>query len=289
MVRPYELFVRFLITRGKNLQALNEELTAQRLPPIRQPDYDRHHELVHRTVPNPVSDQIVDQRLEGDFLKCMKMLEVDALWAWEPRYRRSDTLSLKLMYDINQDPQLRTVVWCLLLKGVIATDICQAVNAKFSCMLKPEHVAIYGRFFCDPQRMTRTDWRGYLPLAEPPEREHLFRALTMPLDTVRTFLELPSKTDIGHTLQNLLTNSYTKARHWLGLNTPESNKEARAWIHTTLSLVDKYEKHRTGDMDDFAKTLQMEFDFIDSSFPTPDELTRSEVMNRRVGEEKDKK
>lgn len=282
---PYELYVRFLVTKGLDLEQVNEQLKTLTLKPISQKDFDRNYELVHSMLPAPVSKQVVDQKPEGDFFKWMIVLEVNELWEFEPKYRIPERLPYKLAIDVNYDPQLRISIFALLIKGIQSDDIAQTLNLRFSCMLKKEHVSFYEKYFCNARRMTRGHWRAYLSSSDERERAILFTALTEDLDTLKTALELPSKAHISDALQFLFTNSYQKAKHYLRLTTPDANKEARAWINQTVQLADKYEKYRTGDAEDFSKTLQMEFEYISSDFQTPDEATLVDLKKRTAAKE----
>jgi hypothetical protein len=279
MVKPYELYVRFLVTKGcDELELVNTALTDLTLQPITQEDLDRHYNLIHDTLPDPVSRQLLDKRYEGDFLQWMGVLDVRGMWLLEKPYRNPDDGNLRLVYDVHHDIKLRMSLNALLLKGAAAPDICQSLNTKFSYMLKPAHVDLYAKYFWDHRRMTRTLWRSYLAGASEAERSILFVALSEPLDVIKTLLDLPSKSNISDSLQYLFASAYQKARHYLRLSSKESNAEARAWITTSIALADKYEKHRTGDLEDFSKSLQMEFEFVDSEFPTPDATAMAELQ-----------
>jgi hypothetical protein len=142
-------------------------------------------------------------------------------------------------------------------------------------MIREDHIALYKKYFFDPQRMTRKDWKTFLADATDKEKHVYFTALTEPLDILKTELELPSDISVSQPLQILLTKADQKAKMYLDLSTPDANKEARAWISVVSDLTGKYEKYRTGDKTDFAKQLQMQFDFIDNDFPAPD----AEVLN----------
>ena len=55
-----------------------------------------------------------------------------------------------------------------------------------------------------------------------------------------------------------------------------------------MNLADKYEKYRSADSSDFSKSLQMEFEYIDNEFPTPDESTLS-LLNDRLKSKEEKR
>lgn len=279
MASPYDLYVRFLVTTGyDDPKELNQHLADLNLYAVNDEEFTAVYNFVHNTVPEPVSRQILDKRYEGDFLRYMKVLEVDEMWMLEKPFRNPDNAHLKLAKDILYDPKLRLTLNALIIKGIQPKDLVQTINLKFSAMLKEVHIELYSRFFCDPRRMTRRAWRQYLARCNSQEKDILFTTLTESLDDLKTKLDLPSQANISGALQFLFTTSYQKAKHYLRINTKEANDEARKWISQTVALADKYEKHRTGDVEDFGKTLQLEFDYLDTEFPSPDEETLKEIQ-----------
>ena len=153
---------------------------------------------------------------------------------------------------------------------------------KFAYMVKEIHIQIYAKFFFNAAAMLRKDWKDYLPLTDGQERLILFTALSEPLDTLKTALDLPSRLDISGSLQNLLVGSYQKAKHFMKSNSPEANKEARAWIGVMLSVSEKHQKYSKADIGDFSKSIQMEFDYIDNTFYSPDEHTMLELQSKNM-------
>lgn len=287
MARPYDLYLRFLVTQGYDtFEKANAHLKDIGLIPITSKEFESHYELVHRYLPDRVFQQVRAQKFEGDFIAWMAKLDLKELWLGEPSFRgKHGGQDLSLVYGILQDPRLRITINALLVKGVLAPDIAPVVNPKFSSMLKEEHLNIYRKFFWNPQRMARSDWRAYLAEAGNYEKNILFVALTEPLDELKSTLDLPSKTNVSDALQYLLTQSYRKAKHYLQHASESANKEARAWIGQTVKLAEKYEKYRSGDVMDFGKELQMEFDYIESDFPTPDEQLLKEVQQKGAPKE----
>ena len=290
--RPYELYVRFLVTKGlEDLIEVNKILGELSLCSISGQYFEKQQNLVHDHITGPISKQISNKKYEGDFLRWMTILEVNELWEIEPKFRTKDNASLRLIYDVNYDPKLRHSLNALILKGdTTPKDICQDLNGKFSYMLKDQHITLYQKFFWAINRMTRNGWKDYIRnCADDFEKSLLFLCLTEDRDTVRNFLELPSKADVLTAYQGLFIQSVQKAKHYLRITSQEANKEARAWIKCALEVGDKYKKYETGNIVDFGKTLQMEFDYITSDFPTPDEATCLELEknNKRLelGEE----
>lgn len=272
MAIPYELYIRFLATKGfDDLKAVNAELGRFHLYPISQVTLDKQWEIVNSVVPKAVQEQIDQKTYDQDFIQYMKVLEVEDLWYAEPGIDcSSKDSSNRLAYDILQDPAFRITTNGLLIKKLAIPEIARMLTAKFSTLYKDHHFDIYSRFFFNPCRMSRRDWKEYLKLCGERERKVYFTALTEDVEVLKTELDLPAYVNVSETLQYLLTKSFQKAKLYLNINTPEAGKEAREWISQVSSLADKYEKHRSGDQHDFSKALQMEFDFIDDQFDTPD-------------------
>lgn len=298
MPQPYELYIRFLITTGiDDITFINNALDNLNLPSTTQAIFDAQYNLVSSSVPGPVLDQIEKRQYCGDFLQWMKVLEVDELWYFEKPFRdkkdddtQTRRSTAKLTYDIHQDIKLRLAINALLIKAVPLNDLMQSVNVRFASLLKEEHVRIYEKYFFNPRRMTRTAWTGFLSKCDDREKAIYFIALSEPLDVLRTELELPAKISSSSTLQYLLTKSYMRAKQYLNIGTPEAGREAREWIDATIKLIDKYEKYRSSDMEDFSKSLQMSFDYVDTdtTFPVPDPDVLKEISAKLKKEKEDK-
>lgn len=285
MPTPYDLYVRFLVTKGEDdVTVVNERLAELNLPEIDESTFSAQYDLVHEALPGGVLSQITNKTYSIDFLKWMEVLQVVDLWAFEKTpFTGKDPVRrglCKLTYDIHQDPKLRLSINALLMKAVKLGDIIQAVNTRYAALLSEAHLALYQRFFFDPRLMTRRAWKDYLRVAPPAEAAIYFTALSAPIEQVRTELELPAKLSTAETLQYLTSRTYVKAKDALAIRTPEGGDEARKWIHTYLQLIDKFEKFRTGDTDDFAQALQMEFEFVDGEFLTPDPDVLNEITAR---------
>ena len=279
MARPYDLYIKFLITKGMNdLKEVNASLDELRIPRVDQDHYDLVYQGIKRSCPKGVLRQMEDRSPEKDFLKWMKILDVDEMWEGEKPYLvPTKKREIAVATSINDDQHLSLCVNALLMKGLRGKDITESVNPKFSAMLKIEHVEIYQKFFFNPQRMSRNDWKNYIAECSNKEKHIYFVALSEPLDILKTELELPTQVNVTEPLQFLLTKSYLKAKQYLSFSTKESNAEARAWINQVTALTDKYMKYKSSDTTDFAKTLQMEFDYVDTEFPSPDSETLKQL------------
>lgn len=292
MPTPYDLYVRFLVTKGvDDVNDANKHLAELNLPPVADAAFDAQYSLVTTALHEGVIAQIEKKTYSVDFLRWMTVLQVEELWQYEVTSFTKDRdrkALCKLVYDIHQDFPLRTAINALLIKAVPLNDIVQAINQRFATLLRDEHLRIYEKFFFNPRQMTRGSWRSFIKSCDSSESSIYFIALSEPIEVVKTELEMPSKTSSSENLQFLATKSFLRARQLLRLETPEGGEEARKWIDTYLKVTDKYEKHRSGDMGDFGNALQMEFQFVDTAFNSPDPEVLKE-LSARMKERDDKK
>ena len=282
MAVPYDLYLRFLVTKGfYDISAVNAALDQLFLPNVSQQTFDVQYNLVMKTLPAGIQTQIETKFYSSDFLQWMRALGVDTLWYYEGPYENKDKKGcIKLVYDLHADQHLRLSLDALLMKGIKKDDISRMLANKFSALLQELHIALYELFFFNSKAMTRADWRRYLNLCGNKERSIYFLALTEPVDVVKTELELSSRTSVSELLQYHVAKVHYRAKECLQVNTPESAAEARAWLQSLGQLVDKYEKYRAADTEDFASAIQMEFEYTDGNHPSPDAEVLRELSDR---------
>jgi hypothetical protein len=283
MPTPYDLYVRFLVTKGEtDLGVVNAKLDELNLPPIEEIHFEVQQDIVGEAIPDGIGAQIVKKTYSADFMKWMTILQVAELWQGEPFVKDREARSVcKLVYDVHQDIVMRMTINALLVKAVPAREVIQAVNAKYASLLREHHITLYEKFFFNPRQMTRAGWKAYLRRCVQREAAIYFTALSEPLDVVKTELELPAQLSSSESLQYLATKTFLKAKSALEVNTPGGADEARKWVGLFLNVTDKYEKYRTGDTADFGNSLQMEFDFIDDEFLTPDQEVQKELAEKK--------
>lgn len=278
-VTPFSIYVRFLITRGVDtLEGINEHLKELDLGPCPKAAFEKQYNLIQDSLPSPVLKEMEAKSYTPEFIRWMKVLEVEELWRLEKPFRDREKAHLKLAIDVNYDPEMRLVLNALLMKSKDYNEVHQEITTKFTTMMKPIHIELYSRLFFNVEIMTKKAWRSYLSNCGPREKSVMFMAMTESRMTVKAMLELPANIDIAKSLQYLLVRAYQKAKTYLEFDSPDSNTQALRWIDATLKLAEKYDKHATGDVADFGKTLQMEFEFIDQDFQTPDEATLEELQ-----------
>lgn len=283
MPLPYNLYIRYLVTCGyDDVTTLNGELKKRGLRPVGQRDLDDQWELIQSTLPKRLVESLGKDKTSSEFLRYMKILEVDELWKAHPTLKDSAMQSsVKLVYSILLDTAMRVTINALLIKGLQIPEITRMVSTKFSTQITERQLGIYERYFCNARLMTRSAWKEYIKECGQSEKRVYFIALTESSEVLKTELDLPSLANVGDGLQWLFTKSLLKAKSYMDVGTPEADRAAVMWADQVVKLADKYEKYRSGDQNDFAKTLQMEFDFVDEPFETPDDTTYKEVSRKQ--------
>lgn len=284
--RPYDLYIRYLFTSGvDDVHVLNEKLEKFCLDAISQDGFESIVNHVAANIPKSILRQIEKKSYSVDFMKWMRYLGVDSLW---PNDNPEHATDLKLVYDIHSDKHYRLALQALLIRNVNISEIQQILAAKFAANYRERHLILFKEFFFDPGRMSREDWSAYLRRRSNQEKHVYFVALSEETEALKAELGLYSNISVSDELSRLLRKSLNKAHQYLKLSSKESNYEARAWISTAMNLADKYEKYRSADSSDFSKSLQMEFEYIDNEFPTPDESTLS-LLNDRLKSKEEKR
>lgn len=282
MAVPYDLYIRYLATTGiDDLHILNERLLKTGLRPVSQEDLDVHWDLIQNTMPQRVIESIGRKNYTPDFLRHMKVLGVEELWRAEPKFKDDAMRSaVKQVYDVLQDGILKITVNALLIKKLKVSEISRLVTTKFSVQITEKHIDIYSRYLFNSQKLTRGEWREYIKKCSDREKRVYFIALTEDAEVLKTELDLPALAHVGESLQWLFTKSFLKAKTFMDVGTPEADLSAMRWSDQVVKLADKYEKYRSGDQHDFGKMLQMEFEFVDEPFDTPDSATYQEVAKK---------
>jgi thiaminase len=288
---PYILYIRFLATKGiDDIKEINKLLKVIGLPPIEQKDLDDQWDLLHKALPKNILRQIENKTYSSDFLKNMSVIGVGDLWLYEASFNKSVEARniapyVKFVYAIHDDVWFRTCINALLIKKSSYEEIARILSVKFSVQIHEKHLDIYARYFFDVSLMTKGSWKSFLRKYSGKEPYIYFTALTENIEVLKTELELPSVISVSDSLQWLLTKSFLKAKSYINIGTIEAGREAREWIDQVVKLTDKYEKYRSGDQGDFAKALQMEFEFVNEDFGTPDSDIAEELSKKAAPKE----
>ena len=280
MIYPYDLYIKFLITKGLDYDKICGVITDHGgICPSEVEVQEKSKELLDKHSPLVIKDIILRNKVKikdtVEFLQHMKLLEVSELWLLENGFCGEHKDSMKHAFDIFDNAKRRTELNCLLLNKRNSDDIEQIFMAQYNFTLRKRVLELYQKYFCNLNIMGKKDWVEYLR-KENSTRKNLY-LIAMNEDELRIKFELGFKTKIEYVkaLDDIVATSYFKFKQNSSRNINEENeKKARAWAKMLIDAGEKREKIQTGNMQEFSEALQMEFTFDEDQFPTYADLNK---------------
>jgi hypothetical protein len=276
---PYDLFVKFLITRKADV---NGTLSSLGLPELTD------NELLTKNIlagPLPPSVKaFIDspenqvEKKEG-FLEWAEAHEIRELWEIQPEFLHSEyrTLtrgsgSMKKACDLFAAPNKRTAMSLLLMREFPQEDIIDVFSDHFETEVNAEVIQLARKYFFDFREMTPTDWHSLFHNLPPEERDKL-QVGREPHS--RQFVEysigkVPNLT-YEEILNDIMVTSYYKFKELA--NQPLMDTMAQRWAAMAMTAGEKKIKFTKGDRRDLNEDIQMRFEFTEPTFPTLAELS----------------
>lgn len=273
---PYSLFIKFLISRKADV---NKTLSSLCLPPI-EAEERAEHDTPAAPLPRSVekffqSPQNLVTDKEG-FLEWTKVHGIYELWSVQPEFeadidpqRRRDILGA---CDLFADPNKRTSLAVLILKGFSDEAVSEVFEAKFDTKVPAKTLAVAKRYFFDFTRLTRADWQHFLEGIPNDQKAMLHLGLE---PHTKEFVQysvgkLPSISfdDIMH---DIMVSSYYKFKACL--DQPLADQRAMQWAKTSMAAGLNKIKFGKGDNVNFEEEMQLRFEFTEPTFPTLSSLS----------------
>lgn len=163
------------------------------------------------------------------------------------------------------NPIMRVALECSLVAKLTHDEISQLLPSVYYLPLSPESIVIYTKYFFDYEDMKKGDWIAYLGQIADDRYTHtrLFFALTRPQEEVLHSVGLPSRTQFGSMLKNVMNTANYRFEHFARQQSPESQEEARKWAKLMMDAGVRHEKFGSTDATDFSKLIQTQFEYID--------------------------
>ena len=167
-------------------------------------------------------------------------------------------------------PVMRVALDCCLISSVDTEKITQLLPVTFSLAMSPESIAVYKKYFLDVDLMNKSDWQSYLRILQPDRyvHERIFAALTRNQDEVLHLVGLPTKTQFGTMLKNIMSTAHYRFEYYSRQMTPESQEEARKWAKVMIEAGVKHDRYSAADATDFSDLVQTEFIHLDTKIET---------------------
>lgn len=272
---PYSLFIKFLISRKADV---NKTLKSLSLPPI-EAEERAEHDTPADPLPRSVEkffrspgNLVVEK--EG-FLEWAKVHDIYELWSIQPEFEadispqsRRDTVAA---CELFADPNKRTSLAVLLLKGFSDEAVSEVFETKFDHKVPAETLAVSRKYFFDFTRLTRADWQHLLEGIPRDQKAMLHLGLE---PHTKEFVQysvgkLPS-ISFDEIMHDIMVSSYYKFKACL--NQPLADQMAMQWAKTSMAAGLNKIKFGRGDDVNFEEEMQLRFEFTEPTFPTLESL-----------------
>jgi hypothetical protein len=283
---PFEKFIIYRILRGDTKNEVNASLTRLCLPEINEEDFIRHKDKVRILGCPPAFRSVLNKRCKNPVPKgaidFLKFHELDGLFAREEQienYLKDEVIgAMDGAFIIHDAPFTRMAIHVLLFHKQPAQEIAELVGAGHGFQTNEASIKMYQNLFFDSRKMKQDDWMNYLQKLLFREREVMFAALTNKLEDIKYLIKVPTNVEYSAFLKRALETANYKLNYYASLNTEAGDRNARSWASTGINAGEKYTKFSRGDAGDLMKTLQLEFESIDSEIEGLDPKVASEVL-----------
>jgi hypothetical protein len=280
---PYDLFIKFLVTRRADVSATLESLGLPELSVKETHDRD----LVGGNLPPSVksyldSDHNRVESKEG-FLEWAEAHDIREMWEIQPEFIHSDhrvltkgSGAMKKACDLFADQRKRTALSLLLMREFESSDIVDVFSDHFETEIDEKVIDLAKKYFFDFSEMTPTDWHSLFNNLPAEERDQLSVGLQ---PHTREFIEhsigkLPALT-YESILHDVMVTSYYKFKALA--NQPLMDNLAQRWATMAMVAGEKKIKYTKGDRQDLREDIQMRFEFSAGNFPSLAELSTGEA------------
>jgi hypothetical protein len=284
---PHEQYIKFLITTGLDPAECNEHLEELGLPLIAKTEtgrygyfYEIRQELDDAKIPKTIKafwKKTDKTLLPKDYMQYMNVVGLKEAWL----YNMGRNVDFATAVDAVKDPDVSLCIRALLACKTPPAEVSAIISAKFVYPVSPDVINLFGRFFFNTSIMNRECWRNYMAILPKEEHSILYKAITGRQKELRAELEMPNKISVSEHYQQLHVFAMEKFNDNRRNNDPASSKSAMDWAKLAMAAGDKYEKLKMGDVTDFTKDVQMEFEVIDTSFPMIGQETVSEIKQQK--------
>lgn len=274
---PYSLFIKFLISRKADV---NKTLTSLCLPRI-----EANERAAHDTPAEPIPRSVerffqsphnVVTEKEG-FLQWAKVNGIYELWSVQPEFEDdsdpTERRNILAACELFADPNKRTSLAVLLLKGFDDEAVSSTFEAKFDTKVSAKTLAVARRYFFDFTRLSRADWKHLLEGIPKDQKAMLHLGLE---PHTKEFVQysvgkLPSLS-FDEIMHDIMVSSYYKFKACL--DQPLADQKAMQWAKTAMAAGLNKIRFGKGDEVNFQEEMQLRFEFTEPSFPSLSDLSK---------------
>lgn len=281
MKLPHQNYIRFLITSGLDHKETVDHLEELNLPSCDVEYWNYQYEALHEvSLPKKIKKfwRSPKPKLPKGFFEYMSVVDLKEAW----QYNCGKNKYFKVAVDAAADPQITIILNALLAGKSQKEELSAIINGKFAMPFPKEAVALYEKYFFNPKIMDRKSWKLYLrSLTNSEERQLIYLGIMGEEQELRAELGIPTKISVSENYQKLHVFAMNKFNTYRSAQDPEADKEALKWAKLAMSSGDKYEKLKVSDATDFVRDIQMEFEYIDTNFPTIGQSDLEEIKSEK--------
>lgn len=277
---PYDLFLRFLVTRKADVNLTLERLG---LPELTETEVLDKSVLAY---PMPKSVRSFYQAEAGSeiedkeaFIEWTHGHNVRELWEIQPEYKHSDlrkltanSTDMKDACDIFATPRIRTAFSLLVLQKFTTDEIVDTIGGHFELSLSAASINLAIKYFFDFTRLSPQDLHHLIHTLPAEQRDQYQLATKAQSREYTEFVigKLPKLT-FEEILHDIMVNSYYKFKSLV--DQPLMDGMAQQWAVMAMNAGEKKARWTKGDRTDIVEDIQLRFNFDQPEFPTLAQLS----------------
>lgn len=272
---PYDLFIRFLITRKADV---NATLTSFNLPQLTEKEIQDRSDLLYANPPPSVQEYFNSNssrvQNKDKFLEWAEIHNIRELWELQDEFQcgSKDTEQACKLFA---DPQKRTALSILIIRAFDYDDIAEIFKHKFDLDLSKETFRLAQLYFFNFLHMRERDYINLIRNVSPEER-HALQLASSPAskDFLSHKLGRVPSLSYDTILQDIMVSSYYKFK--VCLDEPLFDILAMKWATMAMKAGELKKKYGSGDKMGLMQQLELRFDFDQPEFPTLENLLTPE-------------
>lgn len=267
---PFKRHLEWLLLEGRSKSEIERFYSNIQLPIPKEDDFDAAEDRIEGLIFPPITKRNLTRNMyTAQDRAIMKKYGYEEIYlrrmdqdTWKPQW--------EMVGKMLNHPVMRLAVDCCLVSGFEQDKLVELLPIQFNIAIDLGALELYTKYFFDHANMDKGGWRYYLRLLQEDvySYERLFAALTKPKDEVLYMVGLPTSAQFGNFLKNVLATANYKFRYYARHNSPEADKAAEKWAKIGFKAGELDDKFSKGDMTDFAKFVQTDFEYIESDFKT---------------------
>jgi hypothetical protein len=280
---PFSKALLWLFLEGRSYPQIKEHLDELSLPPLDDHELDTFSEYVKNTPVSPGMRRRLAKKLfdrhDHQVAEKLGLSEIYCKHTGHFELYPRVQIHWEDVSRILRNPVARVATDVAILCGYKSEEIAQILPGTFYEHLSAEALDLYCKYFFDHSVMTKSDWRAYLQLCAKVPYAYIryHAALTKPRDEALYLSGLPTRANFSDFLRTVMGTAAYKFQYYSRLNSPQTDGQARAWAKIGFDAGVRFEKFTANDVQDFAKTVQTEFDYTESAIETIDPALLTQI------------